>query len=593
MRDGSAPDLKPETPATGQAKPTQRTPATPGRGQTVQKGATPEGAKPKGSAPPQSHMPIQPPPKTQQPMAKPPPKATGPKQTSKAGDGGGQQQHAQQKSNPPTKAHQVQGKTPPPVKQPPNNKRPPPQPPHNSDTEEESDSSQDGQYPPPEEDPDNSALWQISRPLRQGHSGGRLHTPTRREIEQAAAHIQAAISQLDTLEQGELAAHLHASLQGLGYDTQQLPPTPTGPANPEQGQTQEDTMEEDEEERSEEALTRWKEEQDEEEEAEQTEWLQGVITDYFQKKQEEEREEEGRSASSTTVADAIASAPWRNPEPATGSSGETASSSTRPKAEARAGGAQPPQKKPRRTNPELEEAKRIGDMLANPVPGQPQPTKEEMREDLGVLLALFQTALRRLEEDDQCREEDRRRGKQACFEAMEMLADLMDMVEEGIDKAHYRQLLWQVRVRGNTCGEAYNDTEGEDPLPGEEPVHPADVIALHGGAEEAPSRTSQATGVGDLQEARTRLRHVLDFMEQPAAGEIRAAIQAIDRWIAAWWGQDEAIQVVEDSQEGRETSGESKEKTEAETVQDQTQEEEQGGGTGEEEEEAGQHGREG
>ena len=126
-----------------------------------------------------------------------------------------------------------------------------------------------------------------------------------------------------------------------------------------------------------------------------------------------------------------------------------------------------------------------------------------------------------------------------------------------------------------------------------EPVHPADVIALHGRAEEAPSRTSQATRVGDLQEARTRLRHVLDFMEQPAAGEIRAAIQAIDRWIAAWWGEDEAIQMVEDSQEGRETSGESKEKTEAETAQDQTQEEEQGGGTGEEEEEAGQHGREG
>ena len=168
----------------------------------------------------------------------------------------------------------------------------------------------------------------------------------------------------------------------------------------------------------------------------------GVITDYFQKKKEEEREEEGRSASSTTVAEAIASAPWRTLNSTTRPGGETASSSARPRPQAvTGGGAQPPKKKPRRTNPELEEARRIGDMLANPEPGQPQPTKEEMREDLGVLLALFQTALRRLEEDDQCREEDRRRGKQACFEAMEMLADLMDMVEEGIDKAHYRQLL--------------------------------------------------------------------------------------------------------------------------------------------------------
>ena len=133
-------------------------------------------------------------------------------------------------------------------------------------------------------------------------------------------------------------------------------------------------------------------------------------------------------------------------------------------------------------------------------------------------------------------------------------------------------------------GGLYNDTEEDGPLTGEELVHPANVIALQGEAQEATSRPSQATSMEDLREARTRLRHVLDFMEQPAAGEIRAAIQAIDRWIAAWWGQEEAVHMVEDSQEGRETQGETKEMTETETAQDQGPEEELEGGTGEEEE---------
>ena len=119
-----------------------------------------------------------------------------------------------------------------------------------------------------------------------------------------------------------------------------------------------------------------------------------------------------------------------------------------------------------------------------------------------------------------------------------MIVELIDMVEEGLDRKHYRQLLWQIRAKGTICREVYDTREAQEDQTEEEEhgrqVHPADVIALQGNAVEQPSRRASPTNMGDLMMARQRLRRVLEFLEQPLAQEVREALQAMDRWLAAW-----------------------------------------------------------
>ena len=398
---------------------------------------------------------------------------------------------------------------------------------------------------------------------------------------------------LDATTQGEVVTHLLTGLLTLGYDDQNpAPPLPSEPdedsanANGEEAGENADELDPEEE-----ALQEWRTQLDEEEEERQQEWLQGVITDYFkhkEKEEEEEEEEERRrgepaSSSSTTVARAIATAPWRRHtrEERTPEGGMREANENGQEDGPR--NKQPPHKKQKICNPELEEAQRVGEMLANPEPGQPTLSAEDMRQDLSVLLQLFQMAQRRIAGEEVLSEKERNRGKQACAEAMEMITELMDMVNEGLDKEHYRQLLWQIRARGNTCRETYRaaqhqyrggpeeeeqEEEGNDrsrratrspngrkeDQQGNTAVHPADVIALQNYEVEERRQTGQVSP-GELLEARGRLCNLAAFMEEPIATELREAIRAIDRWMSEWWGTEETIQIIEDSQDGRGTEG--------------------------------------
>ena len=187
-------------------------------------------------------------------------------------------------------------------------------------------------------------------------------------------------------------------------------------------------------------------------------------------------------------------------------------------------------------------------MLAQPLEGQPLPTRIELAQDLGVLLNLFDAAQRRLAAAPGVPHALIQRGNQACGEAVDMIAELVQMVRRGLNRQHYVRLLQQVRatVKGIACHEIYLELANANPET--TPVHPADVLALQEGGEEATSREGQTVTTGDLMEARNILCNFVAFLEEPIAEEIRGAVRAIDRWLASWWGEEIAV-VVEDSQD--------------------------------------------
>ena len=78
-------------------------------------------------------------------------------------------------------------------------------------------------------------------------------------------------------------------------------------------------------------------------------------------------------------------------------------------------------------------------------------------------------------------DEARRIVEMLAHMAQDLIVELMDiMVERGLDRVHYEQLLRHVRARGTTCHEFYQEQE----------VRPADVLALQGESTLSSMRVS-------------------------------------------------------------------------------------------------------
>ena len=318
---------------------------------------------------------------------------------------------------------------------------------------------------------------------------------------------------------------------------------------------EEATEEEEEQER---ALYRWREEEERQEEA----WHQSVIDRYYRDKEEEERqnaaaeppaatpaERKTTSASSCSLTNRAS-----NTDPASSSREHQETDGKQGRASRRSpaqGENQQPRKKLKQCTASIREAIRISNMLATPAPGQRPLTQDELQQDLGTLLQLFQQAQRELQTlrpattgaAHTCR------GTRACAEAIDLLHDMLNGPPLGKDATLLGNLLAQLGAQGEVCMAAMMESgeEGQIQSEAEQKVHPADVLGLAAGGEDTHAGRKQGTGSQSLQQARQQLVHVMPFLETNQASMVQEAIGHMDAWLGMMFGASTVM--VEDSQD--------------------------------------------